>query len=1791
MPQSPLSSLFGTKIKDLYIEIFDYGFYHGPSEIDNLDSRFIGREKVREKLTSILTNNETKSGTYLVTGFRGMGKTSLVNKTLADISGIFSRRIQITRYLRIAIPLFILAIIDFEKFPTLFIWLPALLWLLIAVYLMYSDPDRNTLRLHESVEGIGDWGQALFKIFFIEKEKISRNRYRIIFQDIFLLLIAHLFAVFCFDTDEMNRFADKFWVYAGLFLVGIVSSVLFRDWNQHKREPMLVWLKKTGQKFIKNVKDKMNYSQRTIIRINLGHDELREIDILRMITRRIHGFYEKRSLFSIHTPINAVLRFIGIMGLYLFLSLTYYYSPVYNWVLDLKKESPLTMYVPSQYLFIQANGTLPRNIENLPSAVNSWFSNHLEFELGTYIDMINSKIPQETRQIPLGTELADSPVLFSAIYVDYYLSLMYHKILRVFQPTSNSVNEWNYLQPIMGNSVHEHFAIIPPHLDYFLLIYLFVGWQAIRYSLRFRYFGMSNHRQVKTRLDQLIDRLYAEITIEKERKTNATTGSTELRFPIFSFLNRNKKRYPIADIREIEAEIISILHDISRIPKVFLRPEFVFIFDELDKIDPQGNVSIRDKEAEDPNGARGERDEIFSSTERIRKRQQTIIKILSNLKHFLNTAQAKFIFIAGREMFDASLADISDRDSFIGSIFHDVIYVNSFLTDASYEEKPDVTSMTETYICNFILPPKYCSDPSLRRYDQYLKEEIFVEQLYYTHHENRLLRMQREKVIVTLQHFITYLTYRSSGAPKKITRLFEQFVKTVERDQLVDSSNYLVTGKNHRNLYLSFEFQHQYAFGLTSYLTMPFLLTISRYTKDFGDKLLVSSTFLLDHLYKYHEFSFEWRNLELTPEIIDFNKAPELRGFINQIIQYLSNNHIQEIVSSLHDLKFNNKISAEIFYLSKISEFESAAFNFTLDESLEIKNYFNRRIRIIQQRNKYLLDKEKADYVHALGTNLMLLGDLHYFDQEYAEAISHYHQAIHLLKANFKRQTKAMRMPNIYDFTLLIRNMLKLGLAFERKNSYDFAFLTYGEITSAILEVRFLNTRRFGLKEVVLSEKTLKKICKEKDFSELAPKYRGKGKLKDGFFEKFKELWEDKVKFKSEIDQAVPPEGKTLLVLVRDIGNDSDSGYKPEHKGIKETYEQQIKKHANFPEARKILGFSDEFVDVLEMLPDTFFKEDLNQRISTLEGMRLLYQPFIARLHIIESNNLGGVTISDLRRTIDEFEFLIKLIKNEEKFLVKAEFYNKLGDVFYYKNGFLAPIILERIKIKHEDDEQDFRAPITAYLCYFISAKILLLNNPAFKKLIPKGFSTENRHNNQSEKDLIISLINGFEQEDKIFSDGIARHKYLNTFANTLSELGDTSLGSSGKCEEIRVDFFQCLLDFLAEDMHGISLTDRKQKIEDLTSFISKDISSLEKAFCYFFLSGNFYIHAGKHRQYAFQLSKILYIIKYYCWVNSPKGKVLLSPKIVEAMEKGLCKRILLGMSRAYDYSQRPEMEKMKKVFNEDAMPFSHFNLSISADYREIILLFKELELNTGQFEAGKEKLLVNPYTTINSKFNRVRELDLKSRQNKAIFEQLGFEKLEYIQTDIELNGLFLGKMHTIARIFQNDYTPEEVMEFLITDSIYCNFESVRTLEIFGISFIDNHSLRGMTYFALAEWCRFYEAYCKYGGWERQQSIQGKIKNLLSQIDLISLRSAYHYERALQEFYLAIETHKESKAYRNMITNMYYLDDDFNDYYTHFCNALERYRINTGLIRKLIARAKKHLRKDSDIYEVEQYVR
>jgi Archaeal ATPase. len=74
---------YSSKIKPIYIPIV--GLKERKSDNECSDHLFIGRKRLISKLKGWLEDN-SKNGVYLISGYRGMGKTSFVNKVLKDIN-------------------------------------------------------------------------------------------------------------------------------------------------------------------------------------------------------------------------------------------------------------------------------------------------------------------------------------------------------------------------------------------------------------------------------------------------------------------------------------------------------------------------------------------------------------------------------------------------------------------------------------------------------------------------------------------------------------------------------------------------------------------------------------------------------------------------------------------------------------------------------------------------------------------------------------------------------------------------------------------------------------------------------------------------------------------------------------------------------------------------------------------------------------------------------------------------------------------------------------------------------------------------------------------------------------------------------------------------------------------------------------------------------------------------------------------------------------------------------------------------------------------------------------------------------------------------------------------------------------------------------------------------------------------------------------------------------------------------------------------------------------------------
>ncbi|MBO4754778.1 MAG: hypothetical protein J5543_09300 [Bacteroidales bacterium] len=704
----------------------------------------------------------------------------------------------------------------------------------------------------------------------------------------------------------------------------------------------------------------------------------------------------------------------------------------------------------------------------------------------------------------------------------------------------------------------------------------------------------------------------------------------------------NTYKYDVADTRVIESQLIEILNYIAA---SYLAPTLYFVFDELDKIedidhDSDGEIPEYSNERNFPGGGAS------------RRRKHTVMRLLANMKYFTTTAKAKFIFIAGREMYDGYLADFTDREAAASSLFDGVIYVESFCKN----EKSDrnVTYNAETYIARQLIPRSYIKERIIKELIECkLKGSIYDNididlKMYYeflimqyarcaakvdSDEQKRFFDDARkciDRVIILLYHFSVYLFQISNGSPKKMRINFSSYVRLIKKPiefQLpknglnkspLEGTDLDININRECKFLLTFTEKEQRVIGFIHYISFPINQIMSNADR-FSDKLLVSASFLINHIYKFHKGGFSWRNLEQIPELLEVYKIPEFRSFINSILNYLLQTHMIMIHGGLYDYKFRKQISEEISIASKTSEEVSAIYNFTLDDSQSVKRHY---LSLLEHINHHHQDSGTRNNT-SMAAYHHILGDLYMSDEEYNNALSQYKIALKLLYEDDNFSKLNEHDPKLQDPQLknpklilsIIRNHLKIGLAYEKRRSNLSAYAVYEEIIALLFHYRNFDEKSFGLRFEV--------------------------NQKSGWPTHETELF---------------PE--TALVNGNSLQIEPLISNKEEHDQHKQFRNNSYKTRGS----RIISDFSN------LVTPE---KHEVQQRLSLIGDTKFVFQAMLAKLFVIEKIELGGITRENLDVIEGEFQFLHLATNVHEKFIIASDFYRRLGDIMYYKNGLI----------------------------------------------------------------------------------------------------------------------------------------------------------------------------------------------------------------------------------------------------------------------------------------------------------------------------------------------------------------------------------------------------------------------------------------------------------------------------------------------------------------------------------------
>lgn len=588
------------------------------------------------------------------------------------------------------------------------------------------------------------------------------------------------------------------------------------------------------------------------------------------------------------------------------------------------------------------------------------------------------------------------------------------------------LTNWNrFLETLTQKSGWDWAKIL--NWSYMIIVWVMVYWLEKKSAKAKMPAGLSRLKTLCTRLNASVS---YETTFEWLQKLGLS--------------RKQNQNYESATVQEIEYELIQVLAVLGEKRE---NQKFVIILDELDKAEPSVHEGEHTNDIPDYGKVATKPDHYVTS----RERRQQVLRIIGNMKFFLTTAQAYFIFIAGRELYEAFQADVSDRDFAISSIFSNVLNVDSFLI--STRKTNNTALMAEQFVCKQLLPKDikeivhYSNDKRL--YDE---KNLYSLKNYYNY---RTQKGRGAKVVwrdvLFLYHFTHYLSYISNGSPKKMSMFFEKNIRSYDylktNDKLEDLSS-----DGHNGFFLSFGYYTQQKISFIHYLTYPVMQTIINMSNMYGDKLLVSASFLISHIYKFHNHGFSWRNLEQTPELLEINKTPEIREFISSIIDYLNHTHLTTIPCGLYHYKFPMRITEEISYFSKVSSEISSLFNFSLDQLKTIKEHYKNLLAYYEKQEKDINWYNQESVHHALG-------DIYMMEEDYSRAIWEYETCVNMVQSE-----KTTTFHALNDVLFMTRTMLKLGLAHEKKRTDNSAFVVYETL------INYLKEKKCDLQDLILFE-------------------------------------------------------------------------------------------------------------------------------------------------------------------------------------------------------------------------------------------------------------------------------------------------------------------------------------------------------------------------------------------------------------------------------------------------------------------------------------------------------------------------------------------------------------------------------------------------------------------------------------------------------------------------------------------------------------------------------------------------
>ncbi len=562
-----------------------YKTSYGPL-LDHPDDKFfIGRDKFLKSFVAILKNSRFDTGSYLISGYRGAGKTKAVEKALDNY--IKGPTIDIPKWM---FPTGILLIsvivitcwwkespvpIDFLKWA---VFDGLVVWALVVIVQKLKIPwsaertikyDKITFQSQNNIK-VDAVNKEDKKYFWVTlKAKIQKRLKELYFVEFFpaivvfkhtglfkkifnwLFIVVFFLAIILFKRIEPYKkqlnwflivvfFPAIIWLYLPFTMFGFVTalSLLFWSCSQHLR---LMHGIKTNQ-FFHNIRNL--FLPVVLIKVNLSFQPLKTNKVLYNIV----SLLRKQLTSCIHNKFRLLLYWIGVIGFTA--TISHFQFVIFNNLhSDIHKS--LNIFYPTH---CDSNLNIPCGYHLLKKTIVNSLKNYHGY------GVFKSERIDEGKTIPHWGFLQTT-------WPDYKRDKYYSAIDRN-KPITYPIFRW--VEASIGIGIEfSGWALNKNTSTYHFLVFLGI--------ILIVHFLFSRILPTEHRMLRRLENLYNRMVYTKRFERKVSKGGFTFRW--------SKAELPL-DERQIESELLSILEDCRDVflPLPFIRPDIIFIFDEMDKI-------------------------------------------------------------------------------------------------------------------------------------------------------------------------------------------------------------------------------------------------------------------------------------------------------------------------------------------------------------------------------------------------------------------------------------------------------------------------------------------------------------------------------------------------------------------------------------------------------------------------------------------------------------------------------------------------------------------------------------------------------------------------------------------------------------------------------------------------------------------------------------------------------------------------------------------------------------------------------------------------------------------------------------------------------------------------------------------------------------------------------------------------------------------------------------------------------------------------------------------------------